>query len=107
MTDILKFGILFLLVSVVLAVLGSSLTVVFDMLSAGLNYATTGNVGVVLTEIIGFVGYALDLVFLSTTTTYTTHFGGFEIYSLNWLFTFVRVMFGLAVVSLIIKLIID
>ena len=105
MGDILKFSLLFVLASVVFVILGSSIELVFNQFSSSINYVTTGNIGEVLTAIIGFVGFMLDTLFLSTNTGYTTTYGGIQVYQLSWLFTIVRVIFGLAIVILIVKLV--
>lgn len=104
---ILKFSLLFFLSAVILVLFGSTLESIFTLFGASINYISTGNIGTVINEIIGFVGWALDLLFLGTTTTFTTSIGGIEIYSLSWLFTFVRVIFGLVIAVVIVKLILD
>lgn len=105
--QILKFSLLFVIVSVLLVSFGQYLDAVFTGVSASINYITTGNISIVINEIIGYIGWGLDLLFLDTQTIYTTSIGNIEIYSLSWLFTFVRVIFGLVVVSIILNLIID
>lgn len=105
--QILKFSLLFIVLSVLLVGFGQYVGSIFDSVSASINYITTGNIEIVINEIVGFVGWGLDLLFLDTTTVYTTSIGNIEVYSLAWLFTFVRVVFGLVAVGVILKLIID
>lgn len=105
MISLYKFSLLTLLCAFIFAIFGDNIALIFNQLSASINYATTGNVGQVLTAIVGFLGFFLDSLFLSTNTGYTTTYGGIQVYQLSWLFTIVRVIFGLAIVILIIKLI--
>lgn len=108
MLNYLKFGILFLVCSVLLTVLSVYVSSVFEMFGASLNYITTGSVGVVLVSIIGYVGWFLDLLFIDTNiSAYYTTFGGVFVGSINWLLTIFRVLFGLFALILILKLIID
>ncbi len=105
MSGILKFGIFFVLCSVVLAVLGTSITLIFDLFGSSLSYISTGNIGIVITSLAGYVGWFLDLLFLGSFTGYTTHFGAIEIASLSWVLTFARVVFGLSVFVVLLSLI--
>lgn len=107
MKDILKFSLLFVICAVLLTLITGFATPIFDSFGASLNYITTGSVGSVLESIVGFIGWFLDFLFIGTETTYTTYYGGIEVYSLSWVITFVRVVFGLSVLILILKLIID
>lgn len=106
MSGILKFSLLFVLASVVFVLLGNNLELIFNQLISAVNYVNSGNVGIVLTNIVGFVGMFLDTLFLSTNVSYTTHYGNIKVYSLSWLYTAVRVIFGLAIIILIVKLVI-
>ena len=107
MNNYLKFGILFILCAVVLTTFSIYLNSIFDLFGASLNYITTGSVGMVLAEIIGFCGWFLDLLFINQSISYTTHFGNIAIGSIAWALTFVRVIFGVVVSVLILKLIFD
>lgn len=83
-------------------------TSILSLFSASFSFATTGLVGQVLTAILSFIAFLFDTLFLADTTlVYTTTYGGIVLGSFSWVFTIVRVLFGLTIVSLIIKLIID
>lgn len=105
--NVLKFSLLFLLCSIVLSLVGSYVTTVFNLFGASLNYVTTGYLGTVLSSIIGWIGWFLDTLFLSEGFTYTTYYGGIVLNNFSWLFTCVRVIFGVSVVTIIITLIIE
>lgn len=108
MIGYLKFGILFIVCAVLLTTLSVYVSSIFEMFGASLNYVTTGSVGVVLTAIVGYIGWFLDLLFLDTNIAqYTTTFGGVAVGSISWLLTIFRVLFGLFAMILILKLIID
>lgn len=107
MNSLLRFSLLFVVVSVVLVGFGNFGSIL-SLFSAGFTYVTTGLVGQVLTAILGFIAFLFDTLFLADTTlVYTTHYGGIVLGSFSWLFTVVRAIFGLSIVILLIKLIID
>lgn len=107
MNSLLKFSLLFVVVSVVLVGFGN-FTNILSLFGAGFSFATTGLVGEVLTAILGFISFFFDtLFFADTTLVYTTHYGGIVLGSFSWLFTVVRAIFGLAIVTFLVKLIID
>lgn len=81
---------------------------ILSLFGASFSYATTGLVGQVLSAILTFLAFFFDTLFLADTTlVYTTTYGGIVLGSFTWLFTVVRVIFGLTIVTLLIKLIID
>lgn len=107
MSDTLKFSLLFIICAVLLTTVSVYVSSIFDLFGASLNYVTTGSVGSVVNEIVGFCGWFLDLLFLSQAIQYTTYFGGIQIGSISWALTLFRVIFGLSVFVLILKLIVD
>lgn len=107
MSNYLKFGILFLVCAVLLTLLSVYVGSIFEMFGASLNYVTTGSVGAVMSAIIGYVGWFLDLLFLNQSINYTTYFGNIQIGSISWMLTIFRLLFGLFALILILKLIFD
>lgn len=104
----LKFGLLFIICSVLLTTLSVYATNIFEMFGASLDYVSTGSVGAVIGAIVSYCGWFLDLLFLnSNIQPYTTTFGGVAVGSISWLLTIFRVLFGLFALILILKLIID
>lgn len=96
-----------MIVSILLSIVSTYVGGIFDVFGASLGYVTTGSVGAVLTAIVGYVGWFLDLLFLNQTINYTTTFGNISVGSIAWALTFFRVLFGLFALVLILKLIID
>lgn len=81
---------------------------ILSLFGASFSYATTGLVGQVLSAILTFIAFIFDTLFLADTNlVYTTTYGGIVLGSFTWLFTVVRVIFGLMIVTLLFKLIID
>lgn len=107
MSNYLKFGILFLVCAVLLTLLSVYVGSIFEMFGASLNYVTTGSVGAVMSAIIGYVGWFLDLLFLNQSINYTTYYGNIQIGSIAWMLTIFRLLFGLFALILILKLIFD
>lgn len=107
MREFLKFGLLFVITSVLLTLITGYLSNIFNLMGASLNYVTTGSVGSVLSAIVGYVGWFLDLLFLNESISYTTYYGAIEVGSISWALTFARVVFGVTVMIIILKLIID
>lgn len=107
MSNYLKFGILFLVCAVLLTLLSVYVGSIFEMFGASLNYVTTGSVGAVMSAIIGYVGWFLDLLFLNQSINYTTYYGNIQIGSISWMLTIFRLLFGLFALILILKLIFD
>lgn len=107
MRDIVKFSILFIVCALLLTIISGYVAPVFSMFGASFNYISTGSVGIVFAEIVGFVGWFLDILFISNEVVYTTYYGGIAVGSLSWALTFVRVVFGLVVAVLILNLILS
>lgn len=107
MGNILKFSILFIVCSVLLSVLSAYVNSLFLLFGASIDYVTTGSVGSVFYALAGYFGWFLDLLFLNQNVNYVTHFGGMRILSIAWALTIFRVLFGLSVLILILKLIFD
>lgn len=107
MVNILKFSILFIVCAVLLSVLSVYVNSMFLMFGASIDYVTTGSVGAVLYALTGYFGWFFDLLFLNQNVNYVTHFGGMQIMSIAWALTIFRVLFGLSVLILILKLIFD
>ena len=104
----IKFGFLFLICSLLLTILSVYVSGIFDMFGASLDYVTTGSVGAVMSAIIGYIGWFLDILFLNINIgSYSTYYGGVYIGSISWALTLFRVLFGLFALILILKLIID
>lgn len=107
MQNYIQFSILFIICSLLLVVIGSYISSVFELFGSSFNYVTTGSVGAVLTAIIGYVGWFLDVLFIKPSFSYTTTFGNVYVGSISWALTIFRVLFGLLVLVIILKLIID
>lgn len=108
MNSIIKFGILFVLCSLVLSFFGSYLTVAFDAMGGTLNYITDQHgIGLVLSSIWSFLAWAFDLIFLNTSVSYTNSVisSSIEIGSISWALTFFRILFGCTIIVFIISLI--
>lgn len=106
MKDIIKFGILFLLCSLVFSSFLTYMTSVFNLFGAGLDYVVNSNIAVALSSIIAFISWFFDTLFLNTTTTLITTYGGFAI-DISWIITVVRVIFAFSVFALILSLIVN
>lgn len=107
MKEIVKFGLIFLLSSLVFSLFGAYISPLFDSLSGSISYLTTGSIGMVLTEIVTFIGWLLDLIFLNGSigsyTLATTP--SITIGSISWVLSLFRLMLGCVVFVLIFSLI--
>lgn len=108
MNSIIKFGILFVVASLILSFFGSYLTVAFDSMSGTLSLITNQyGIGLVLTSIWSFLSFAFDLIFLNSSISYTNSVmsSTIQIGSISWALTFFRVLFGCTIIVFIISLI--
>lgn len=106
MRDIIKFGFIFLLLSMFLSGFLTYLTGVFQLFGAGLNYVVDSNIVVVLSTITSFIAWFFDTLFISTTTYATTTYGVFVL-DFSWIITIVRVIFAFSVAGLLLSLIVN
>lgn len=107
MKGVIKFGIMFLLTSVVFSLFGTTFTLLFDGLYNSVTYISTGSIGMVLTELVTFIGWLLDLLFLSSdinSYTFAT-VPTVTVGSISWALSIFRLFLGLSIFILILSLI--
>jgi len=107
MRELLKFGILFVIASVILSLLGSYLTNVFGLFGATMTYVTTGSIGLVFSSILSYIGWFLDLLFLTDSNAYYTLINApsVSVGSIAWALTAFRVLAGAVIFVLLFSLI--
>lgn len=107
MKNILKFAFIFLFSSLIFSFFGSYVTVLFSSFNGTLNYITTGSIGLVLTQIISFIGWLLDLIFLNTSiNSYTLITApNITIGSIGYVLTFFRILLGCSIFILLLSLV--
>ncbi len=108
MQSVLKFGILFVVCSLILSFFGSYLTIAFDSMGGTLSLITDKyGIGLVLSSIWSFLSWAFDLIFLNSSINYTNSIldSSIQIGSISWALTFFRVLFGSTIIVFIISLI--
>lgn len=107
MKGIIKFGLMFLLASIVFSLFVTTFTLLFDGLYNSITYISTGSIGMVLTELITFIGWLLDLLFLSTSVnSYTLVTApSITVGSIAWVLSLFRLFLGLSIFILILSLI--
>lgn len=107
MKNIVKFGLLFILASLVFSLFGTSFTLLFDNFNGVMSYIATGSIGMVLMEIVSFIAWLLDLIFLNdaigsytlvTAPSITTG-------SISWVLTLFRMFLGLTIFVLLLSLV--
>lgn len=107
MNGILKFGILFMLLSVVLASFTTYVSTLFGTFGVTLTYISTGSVGLVISNLIVFIGWFLDLLFLNDSLAYT-HLSlapTIVVPSISYALTFFRILLGCTIFVLLLSLI--
>lgn len=107
MKSIIKFGLLFLLASLVFSLFGTSFTLLFDNFNGVVTYISTGSIGMVLMEIVTFIAWLLDLLFLnSAISSYTLVTApSVTVGSISWVLTLFRMFLGLTIFVLLISLV--
>lgn len=107
MNGIVKFGILFMLLSVVLASFGTYVSTLFGSFGATMTYISTGSVGLVISSLVGYVGWFLDLIFLNDSLAYSTLSlaPSITIPSIAYALTFFRILLGCTIFVLILSLV--
>lgn len=107
MKNILKFAFIFLLSSMVFSLFGSYVTNLFVSFNGTLYYITTGSIGMVLTEIISFVGWLLDLIFLNTViNSYTLVTApSVTVGSIAYALSLFRILLGCSIFILLLSLV--
>ena len=107
MKDIVKFGLIFLLSSLVFSLFGTYISPLFDSLSSSITYITTGSIGMVLNEVVTFIGWLLDLIFLNSALgSYTLSTApSITVGSISWVLSLFRLILGCIVFVLIFSLI--
>lgn len=108
MNSILKFGIFFIISTLILSAFGTYLSSIFGLM----NYATgtlstNSNTSLIFTSVLSYFGWFLDVLFLTGASGYTTLVTAptVSIGGIAWVLSLVRFIFGLGIVILIASLI--
>ena len=109
MSNILRFSVLFLLLSVVLSLFGAYVETLFLSFNGVLTYISSGNIGLVLTTLLSYLGWLLDLLFLNNSLGYTNLklAPSVVIPSISWALTFFRILLGCTIFVLLLSLILN
>ena len=107
MVKFAKTGVLIILISVVFSLLLGLLTPVFGLFTGSINYISTGSVGLVLTTILSFLTWFLDLIFLDINSAYYTLklAPSVTVGSINWAVSVFRIIAGCSIFVIILSLI--
>lgn len=104
--QILKFVVSIFFIMIILSLFGTVLTSIIGIATGTIGYFTTGGLFLFISDIVEFVGFCLDTLFLNNFSSYTYVFTPtITIFSLNFILSFFRICLGSTLIIIVFSLI--